>query len=516
MFALSLSLCPSVPLSAQVPTGDAAWSQGDFHAARIAYEHALRDDSSSVRALYRLAILASWDSKLDSALVLLRKARALEPTELDVRAYEAKVLSWNGDTRGAIARYDSILAVAPDNREAAYGRGQTLAWSGRYDEADKAYVELVERNPADLDAIAARAQVAAWRGDLARAVDIYQSALKTDPNHVRSLVGLAQVRNWQGRHRESMQLADRALALEKNDREAQQVVASVRAARRPELNGSIGWSHDSDKNTNWWETIGTALYLADGLRAFASAGLGELHDPARDAHRYVAEVGATYATGNLGITAAVGLRTLTADSGSDRTPASWRSAVSYRPSPRWGAGVGYAHYPFDETAFLVSRKLNVDELSLDGDVDVGWMTSLGAGGGLAWLSDDNTRHSVVLSATKRLTGNWNAGVFGRLMGYDHKGIGYFSPDRFLVGEVRSTYTWRSSKWEARAGAGLGLQQVASDARAQGEWHLDGRLARRWATINEIALSGSYTNSAASSTSGAFRYYTGILSLRLGL
>jgi hypothetical protein len=51
---------------------------------------------------------------------------------------------------------------------------------------------------------------------------------------------------------------------------------------------------------------------------------------------------------------------------------------------------------------------------------------------------------------------------------------------------------------------------------QAEWHLDGRLARKWGVSNEVALFLAWTNSAASSTTGAFRYFTGSLSARIGL
>jgi len=54
--------------SPQIAAGDSAWAAENYYLARIAYERALRDDSTSVRALYRLGILASWDGLLDSAL----------------------------------------------------------------------------------------------------------------------------------------------------------------------------------------------------------------------------------------------------------------------------------------------------------------------------------------------------------------------------------------------------------------------------------------------------------------
>src|SRR2546422_4348912 len=50
------------PLAAQLPAADEAFRKGDYAAARAGYERVLTTDSLNARALYRLAILDSWDS----------------------------------------------------------------------------------------------------------------------------------------------------------------------------------------------------------------------------------------------------------------------------------------------------------------------------------------------------------------------------------------------------------------------------------------------------------------------
>src|SRR2546422_4500460 len=54
------------PLAAQLPAADEAFRKGDYAAARAGYERVLTTDSLNARALYRLAILDSWDGKLRS------------------------------------------------------------------------------------------------------------------------------------------------------------------------------------------------------------------------------------------------------------------------------------------------------------------------------------------------------------------------------------------------------------------------------------------------------------------
>ena len=156
------------------------------------------------------------------------------------------------------------------------------------------------------------------------------------------------------------------------------------------------------------------------------------------------------------------------------------------------------------------------ELSADGDVELTRSLSLGVGGGIGWLSDDNRRVSAVVALTQRVAPRLTVGVYGRSLSYRAKGTGYFSPDRFLVAEGRAAWTWAVARWETRLSGGLGVQQVGHGSAAQAEGHLEARVARRWATINEVGLGLGYSHSAISSTTGAFDYYTLVLNLRLGL
>jgi tetratricopeptide (TPR) repeat protein len=511
-----LGLFTSRPAQAQVPVADSAWTAGDFHTARIAYERELHDNPGSVRALYRLAVLASWAGRLDSALALLRDARELEPDDADVRFYQAKVLSWDGRFGPAVALYDSLLAEQPGWRDAAFGRAQTLAWANRFTEADAGFAALAAADPDDVDALAGRAMVAAWRGDLVTAVQRYEAALARKPDHVTSLVGLAQVRLWQGRAAEARHHAELALAASPEDRPAREVLQQVRALVRPRIEVTLGWSRDSDENTLWWQQASTGMAIGPGLRGFASISAAEASDPLRDGHRFGAEAGASYSVANLTLTGALGARRLLPDGAPSRSLATGRVSAGYRVAPGAGLGIGYAHYSFDETALLLSRRLDVHEVSVEGDVALSPVLSAGGGASLAWLSDDNLRRAAVASLTRRFAQRYTLGLFGRVLGYESPGAGYFTPDRFLVGELRGSWTWAVRKWESRLSAGLGLQQVGSDARAQSQWHAEARLARRFGTINEVALGAGISNSAVSSTTGAFRYYSAQLSARLGL
>ena len=445
--AAGVILLAAVPAGAQQATADSAWTAGDFHLARINYELVLAQDPRSVRANYRLGILASWDGKLDSALVLIRRARAEDPRDPDIRTTEARVLSWDGRTGEAIALYDSVV---------------------------------------------------------------------TDyPRHADALAGLSQVYLWQGKYSRSREYAARALAADPGGRTAQEVDRTVRTALSPQLELTLGWSNDSDDNTSWWQTAAGSYQVSDAVRAFGSVGALEASDPFRDATRLSVEVGASYGMGNLYATGALGLRQLSPDTGSSRTAGTFRVSGGYRLG-RAGVGIGFAHYPFDETALLIERDLDVDALELSGDATLSPGLNLGVGASFASLSDDNSRKSGIITLTKTVKRDFFVGVMARALGYDFKGIGYFSPDWFSVYEARAGYSRSGVQWTGRISGGLGVQQVGSGARVQSEWHLEGRLGRKWGLMNSVEAFAGISNSAESSTTGAFEYRTAGIVVRIGL
>jgi hypothetical protein len=78
------------------------------------------------------------------------------------------------------------------------------------------------------------------------------------------------------------------------------------------------------------------------------------------------------------------------------------------------------------------------------------------------------------------------------------------------------FTHESRAWLANLSGGLGAQKVGAQGATQTEWHVEGRVGPRWGIGNRVELFGLITNSAVSSTTGAFRYRAAGLSVRLGL
>jgi hypothetical protein len=102
-----------------------------------------------------------------------------------------------------------------------------------------------------------------------------------------------------------------------------------------------------------------------------------------------------------------------------------------------------------------------------------------------------------------------------MLAYDEHGVGYFSPDRFGMAEARASLAWGRNAWSGRVGGGLGAQQVGRGAASQSQWHAEGRIGCGWANANRLELSVGASNSATSSTTGAYRYLSSALTLHIG-
>jgi tetratricopeptide (TPR) repeat protein len=428
--------------------GDSAWAAGRFAAARAAYGAALLIDPGSVRANYKLAVLASRENHLTQALVLIRRARAGDPADPELIRTEARI----------------------------------LAWSGRYDAADSLYARALAAEPADADA----------------------------------RLELARLRLWEGRRDLAGAELARALEIEPGHREALDFQRELRAGTRPRAELGVVVTSDSDDNTSWSRTVTASLPIAGGLQGRINAGSLSASDPVRDATRTQGELGFDLARGTIELAAAGGARWLEPQGEATRSEATARASLGWRVGPAFRVDAGFAHAPLDETAFQIVQAIEVNDAegSLEGRIAPG--TTLDAGGGYASLSDGNLRRSGMAAIMKSLGALGAAGLYGRAMSFAAPGVGYFSPDFFGLAEARASLALRGGPWGGRVGGGLGIQQVGRAAAIQSEWHAEGRLAYRWAVVDQIELSAGASNSAASSTSGAYQYFASALTVRFGL
>lgn len=387
------------------------------------------------------------------------------------RAAQTRVLRAPEPVGDLVRRAVVALLLSAAGPLAAQRPAADSAWSrGDYARARALYDAVLAADSTDARAWHRLAILDAWDGKFERALARFARLRLLAPGDADVMVDEARTDAWAGRNAAGLALYDSVLA--RDPARADALAGRARA---------VAWSGDLERAEALWRDA-LAAHPDDAEILIGLAQTLYWKGQAALAETYVARARAQAPTDR----AALELER--------------QLAVELRPDVRTtlnGAGDSDGNDFWGQDASFTG--------SLDaarGTLQAGWRratiatraaASYGAGGGL------------------------QLGVYGRLLGYRHPRPGvYFAPDRFSVLEARAVYTWRRGQWGGRGDAGLGTQQVLSGGKAQSEWHLGLSLSREWWSNGEILLGGAITNSAASSTTGAFRYRSLTLSLRQGL
>lgn len=572
LLALGLSFgWQAAPLVAQTPverferlvsSADAAWREGRYPDARAGYEAALAIDSvGSSRAVYRLAVLLSWDGALDRAIPLFQRYTRLEPRDEEGRIALAKALAWNGQTGSAVAVYDSILTRDATYRDAALGAALALAWAGRFRDAVGRYDRWLGANPRDVEAELARARVlawwgklheaeqtyaaiakrgerlegykgvalvAAWRGDLGRSESVWRMVTARAPRDAEGWVGLAQVLRWTGRADEARDALQRALAADPKNQDAAEQLRWVRADLAPafEPGATVTWDSDDNRSVVANATVSGRPFRRGRLALAAT-------------HR-ASDFGATHGTSS---TARAVLRlhvgramTITGDGGLTRTASDpgavhqVRSrpvggfAATARIGPRLTLGINARTAAFDETVRMMERDVEVRSVGAEGELRLAGRLGLAGRAERASLrggSAPNERRSGFAALRWRPHRAVTWSVSGVAFGYDRNLTdGYFSPSRYQLGET--VLRWapgRDLGWGAQVEGAVGAQRVTFGSAApitRGTQRVGLGLAYRPRPGSEVGIDYAFSNVSANGAASGSVYRSQSLGLRVRL
>jgi tetratricopeptide (TPR) repeat protein len=130
----------------------------------------------------------------DGALHIIDAEIARSPSDMDIHAWRARVLTWAGRLAEAEKEYDAVLKVEREDPDNWMGLATVYMQQGRMQEALKAADRAVELDPKRADLRASRAQIFRATGDISDARLEFQKALVLDPGSQDARSGLSSLR----------------------------------------------------------------------------------------------------------------------------------------------------------------------------------------------------------------------------------------------------------------------------------------------------------------------------------
>lgn len=194
-----LALVLLLPAGAAAQSADEAWDAGDLDRARDLYAERLAADSTDTRALFRLALLHSWDQEYRESIALFDRLIEIAPENLEARISRARVFAWQDDLSRATRELDDLVRQHPDHVPALEALAMFRSWAGEYDRAMELFDRIAELEPGGRDVHYQRARVLGWANRFDDARTVYDSLLADDPEDVAALLGLARTLAWENR-----------------------------------------------------------------------------------------------------------------------------------------------------------------------------------------------------------------------------------------------------------------------------------------------------------------------------
>ncbi len=180
-------------------------------------------DNGQVGKLHKAAIL-----------VMLTVGTALRAQQADWQtAVRAEAAKQNLD--GAAAIVEQRLSANPSDLEARAWRARLLAWRGNWEQAEGEYRRVLEGAPRDTEVMAGLADVLVWQDKLQPALKVLDDARAISPLQAEILKRRARVLMRLNRRDEAHAEFREALRLDRSDREARAGVNATAGERRHEL-----------------------------------------------------------------------------------------------------------------------------------------------------------------------------------------------------------------------------------------------------------------------------------------
>ena len=187
--------------------------QGDFKAARVLYERALKFQPHHFDALHMLATLSYQTGQLERAETLFVKALKIEPDAVFALNNYGNLLQDLKKYKSALAAFDKALALDPNYVEAHNNRGDLLQHVGRLPEALESYERAIALAPTYAAAHYNRGNALGMMGRFEDAIASHGAAIEIDPHYAQAYMNRGNALNELGRLEQAVESFDRAILL---------------------------------------------------------------------------------------------------------------------------------------------------------------------------------------------------------------------------------------------------------------------------------------------------------------
>jgi tetratricopeptide (TPR) repeat protein len=517
--------------------------KGDLKGAIAIYQQILDRDPQQKEAKTELALTLAWDNQLDASLNLYRELIKDEPNNIDFLLQIATVYNWKAEYQNAIATYEKILQLDSSNESAKLGLAETYGWNNQFDKAIKIYQDLLILKPKDIqlklkiaeiltwadrlnaalelyekiivqhpeasDAFAKRAEITFWLGKPIKAISLYKKALKLFSNDPKLTVGLAKVYQSQQASGKALKLIEPLV--KSGDREATQLLATIKASSPPTLQLGFNSLSDSDDFHSETYTSKFTTAIAPQSKLEFEINRTNLRQPNFEltttniytlSLNQVIDSQWQISTG-LGIT----------DFTSDRL---WYVRTRWQPTDKITVSAQVNHQPLNATIQAIDNDVSLTSYSLGSDFKLDNNTQFGFGLERTNFNPDNSRDAVFAYANRVIFAKplrLELGYLFRNLGYEKTpGLGYFSPSRFVQhGALISLNLPLSKDLNIFSRNLLGVQQINEGDR---ELSLDLTAGLNWQLSPKASVKIQYHYFTISASQGGGGYKADEVSTQL--
>lgn len=187
---------------------------GQYEAAIAAYDQALAIKPNDHKALYNKGVALDELGQYDEAVAVFDQALALKPDYYEALNNKGVSLGKLGQYEAAIAVFDQALALKPDKHEALYNKGIALSNLGQYEAAIAAYDQALAIKPDDYGTWDNKGYALATQGYFDEAIACLDKAVAINPQHANAIYNKAYVVSRLGTLDEALVLLQKAIALD--------------------------------------------------------------------------------------------------------------------------------------------------------------------------------------------------------------------------------------------------------------------------------------------------------------